>query len=80
MLLIMRKWKKYYSGVWPRRDSTTSLSLRVAVHENQLYNGPNSKANNMQQNDVVPSLELKLNKLTEKVDKLTECVHRLSDR
>ena len=70
----MRRLKKYYSELRHRRDSIRPLSLLVAVQENQLQRVPDSRANNLDLEiyDVVHSLKIELNKLTEKVDKLTE--------
>ena len=52
----------------------SSFSLNMY---NQLYNRPDSKANNPEPNDAQHSLPIELSKLIEKVDKLAECVHKL---
>ena len=71
ILLIMRKLKKYYSELRPGRDSIGPMPLRIVVLENQLNNRPDSKANNseLDNNDVIRSIQIELKKITEKMDK-----------
>ena len=77
ILMIVRKLKKYYAELRHRQGAvsvTGPLPLRIDVQEKQSNNGPDTRENipELDIYDVVHSLQIEQNKMTEKMDELTE--------
>ena len=69
ILWIIQKLKKYFPTLRSRRNSVGPFPLRMVANEPQLENRPDSEAHNQ-------DLELELNKLKERMDKLTERLNK----